>query len=208
MFATHEIAQWTGADDGRHARWWVEERVTVGQVNDTDIDGNVDLIDAWTGIVYDWKFTTKNMIREKYRPHGPGRQYRTQAHSYARGWAARGFAVTNVAVIFMTRDGEFTDRHVWSEPYDEQIAVDGLKRVANIQATIDVMGEQAFALLPAVDSYCGHCPWFRSGATDLTTACPGVPRDDVDPMDELFGVPTIPATQAVSTTPPISASAQ
>jgi hypothetical protein len=179
--AAHEqlagiMARAETAAAGLPPRWHVEETVTVGHVNGQPVTGSTDLFDAWTGTVVDWKFTTRNMIREKYRPHGPGDQYRTQAHLYGRGWVHAGYPVRHVAVVFFTRDGEFRDRHVWSEPYDETIATTALARLEAIDTAIRELGA-TFTLptLPAVEAFCTHCPWHDPHASDVTRACPGSP---------------------------------
>lgn len=167
VFARASIA--TGGD-----RFLVEKRVTVGQIDGADITGSCDLFDTGYGAVWDWKFTTRNQIRETYRPHGPGPQYRAQAHLYGRGLVAAGEPVSTVGVVFLTRDGEFTDRHVWHEPYDEQVAIDALERATSIAVALRELGP-GFTLptLPATAAYCRHCDWYAPGATDLARACPG-----------------------------------
>jgi hypothetical protein len=93
------------ADDFTATRWHVEERVKPGMsINGVDVEGSCDLFDAATGTVWDWKTTTRNKIREVYRPHGVGDQYEVQAQLYGAGWAAQGFDVRTVGVIFLTRD--------------------------------------------------------------------------------------------------------
>jgi len=159
------------------ARWIVEGKVTVGEVDGVPITGSADLFDKRAGIVFDWKFTTKNKIRETYRPHGPGDQYRIQAHLYGRGFAAKGHDVKHVAIIFMTRDGDFADRYVWSEPYDEQIALDALARVDGIAAALRLMGpEKAIPALPMAESHCTFCPYFKANSTNPVVACPGIDK--------------------------------
>lgn len=174
IFSRDELARFN-ADTNADPRWYVEDRLNVGSINDTDIDGSCDLFDAWTGGVIDWKFTTRNMIREKYRPHGPGDQYRTQAHLYGRGWQRRGFTPRWVAIVFMTRDGEFTDRHVWHENYDEQIALNALDRVASIGNALQALGPDfVIPTLPATEAHCNYCPWFASSSSNLAKSCPGI----------------------------------
>lgn len=164
--------------DGLSQRWHVEERVSVGEINGVEITGSTDLYDAWNGGVWDHKFTTKNKIRETYKPHGPGEQYRVQAHTYGRGWLRAGYAVRTVGIIFWTRDGEFADRYVWHEPFDEQVAIDALARADGIARAIEALGPDfAIAASPTGDAYCNFCPWFRRSSTDLTRGCPGHPRD-------------------------------
>lgn len=175
IFGNVEMARW---DAGEAPRWYVEERVTSGQISDTDIDGNCDLFDTWTGNVWDWKITTKNKIRETYRPHGPGDQYTVQAHSYGRGWAARGFDVRNVGIVFMTRDGQFTDRHVWHAPFQPEISARAFDRATRIdQALIQLGPEYVLPELSTAESYCNYCPWFKANSTHVPSGCPGHPKE-------------------------------
>lgn len=184
-FARNEVARW---EDGSitHPRWYVEEQVTVGDILGEAITGNADLFDGSYGIVWDHKFTTRRMIRD-YKSGGPGDQYRTQAHLYGRGFANAGHDVRWVGICFWTRDGEFTDRYFWHEPYDEQVALNALQRVTNIKAALVAHGsEVVLPLLPMVESYCQHCPYFRRGEDDLVKACPGTKPVSDDPVEEMF----------------------
>lgn len=171
-------------------RWHVEERVSVGEIDGEEVTGSCDLFDAHGGIAWDWKFTSTNMIRRTYKPKGPGDQYRVQAHLYGRGWQRAGHPVKHVGVIFLTRDGEFTDRFVWHEPYDEQVAVDALARVETIAVGLRVHGpEVMLPLMPAVEAYCGNCPFYNPLSQDLTKSCPGVDKEGntiTDPLDAMF----------------------
>ena len=178
IFARHEVNRYgDGTDPTITPRWHVEERVSPGLVlNGVDIDGSCDLLDEQTGTAIDWKITTKNKIREHYRPHGPGSQYRVQAHEYGLGWQRAGYDVRTVMIVFFTRDGDFTDRHVWSEPFDPQIALAAHDRVRRVQTALDALGpDQALPMLGMAESWCSFCPWHKRGATDLARACPGVP---------------------------------
>jgi hypothetical protein len=186
IMASAEIARWNDQQVTR-PRWYVEEQVTVGSIAGEEITGHTDLFDATLGIVWDWKFTSRNMLKNNYRPHGPGQQYRTQAHLYGRGWMARGFDVRHVGIIFLTRDGEFSDRYVWHEPYDEQVALDALERAATIRLAVETHGaETVLPMLPAVESYCGHCPWYKANSGNLMTGCPSVVKEVEDPLDLVF----------------------
>lgn len=178
MMAATEVDRWNAGAESE--RWKVEERVSVGQIGDTEITGSCDLFDVQHGAVWDWKFTTRNQIREHYRPHGPGDQYRIQAHLYGHGFARAGYDVRTVGVIFFTRDGEFTDRHVWHEQYDEQIAIDALARCSSIQSALDALGPDfTIPTLQTADSHCRFCPWYRAGTSQIAQACPGHPQETV-----------------------------
>jgi len=170
-------------------RWHVEERLSVGEINGTEITGSCDLFDEANGAVWDWKFTSRNQIRENYRPKGPGEQYRAQAHLYGRGWERKGYEVRTVGVIFMTRDGEISDRHVWSEEYNPAIAKAALTRASEISVALDALGADfVLPTLDTADAHCRFCPWFRSGSQDLALGCPGQETQQEQPtLTQLIG---------------------
>lgn len=155
-------------------RWLLEQKVTVGQVAGTDLDGHCDLYDTQTRTVVDWKIVGKTALTN-YRRHGPGQQYRVQGHAYGRGWAARGHTVRNVACMFLPRNEELDGAVWWSEPYDEQVAVAALARVEAIGMAVTALGPAAPGAMSTSDAHCGYCPHFLLNATDLTRACPGDP---------------------------------
>jgi hypothetical protein len=167
--ANYALPGWN--EHGR-SRYLVEERVTVGQVNGDDIDGSCDLyVD---GLVLDWKIVGGDQLR-KYKKEGPGEQYRRQAHLYAYGWAQKGLHVTDVAVYFLPRDQEWRQRHVWTEPYDPQVALDTVAKVDGIAKLTAALGVNALPLLQTGDAYCRSCPWLKPGSTDLAGGCAGHP---------------------------------
>lgn len=155
-------------------RWLIETRVNVGEAAGIEITGSCDLYDRWTGTVIDHKTVGPTQLK-KYRANGPGQQYRTQAHLYGRGWQRAGLPVTTVAVAFLPRNGDLDEAYLWHEPYDEQIAIDGLQRLAGIIYATNALGVQALTHLNTADQYCHSCPWFKTGSTDLGTGCPGHP---------------------------------
>jgi|688.fasta_scaffold32721_5 hypothetical protein len=172
IMAKAEIARFN--EEGAVPRWHVEERVTVGEIGGVSITGSADLFDEATGTVFDWKTTSKNQIRENYRKNGPGPQYRAQAHLYGKGFADAGYKILNVSLIFLTRDGEWEDRYVWAEPYDERIALDALVRANAIHTAIDLLGaEEAIGRLGTTDVYCRNCPFYRPRAKNPAEGCQG-----------------------------------
>lgn len=158
-------------------RWMVETRLDVGDINGVPLAGTGDLFDTATGTSIDWKIVGTTTLRKaksavaRGEIHNPA--YRVQGHCYGRGWQRRGYEVHTVAVCFLPSAGELSDAVFWSEPYDEQIAVDALARTSRIHTIVGGFGERALPILPTADAYCGHCPWFTAGATDPTVACPG-----------------------------------
>lgn len=173
-----------GEDNPRQAvraadvsRWIIEATVSCGELAGYDLCGHCDLYDRVTGTVVDWKSVGPTQLA-KYRRHGPGDQYRIQAHLYGRGWTRRGQDVQRVAVMFLPRNGELREAFWWSEPYDEQVALDALARGNAIHAVTAALGEQALQHLDTADAYCRMCPFFRAGSTDLSRGCPGHPTGD------------------------------
>ena len=186
ILATNELTRETD----KAQRWHVEERVNCGTYgpDGKTLDGSTDLYDAWHGLVLDWKTTTVNKIRQQYRPHGPGEQYEIQAHTYGTGWAAAGYPVNTVAIIFLARDGEYTDRHVWSAPYDPDIAGAALTRLDQTAHLINDLGVDALPLIPTGDAYCNFCPWHAAASIDPRKACPGHPKtsNKIDALHQLI----------------------
>ena len=166
-----EVDAWT-REERTAETWLVEHRVHVGHVNGVDVAGNVDLFHVPSGTVVDHKVTSTRQAPVKAA--NPDRQYVAQLHLYGKGLEDAGYRVTQVALNFVPRDGG--DVHVWSAPYDRQVAVDALDRASAIAFTIERLGlDQAVTALPMVDAYCPWCPWHRDDAT-TPDACPGVPR--------------------------------
>lgn len=158
-------------------RWFVETRVSPGVIDGRPLTGSCDLFDVITGTVIDWKVVGVTTLREA-KAHGPKPTYRVQAHTYGLGWELMGMPVHDVAVFYLPRNGKLADGVFWTEPYDRQVALDGIARADALAAGLRIAGPAAvLPNLPTADDYCTHCPWFMpSGtpeATDLTRACPG-----------------------------------
>ncbi|MFJ4712686.1 hypothetical protein [Streptomyces sp. NPDC088785] len=175
--ARNKVDQETG-----RTRYKVEERVTVRphQLAALIVAGSSDLYDRATGTVWDWKLVGHTTL-DKYRREGPGTQYRTQAHLYGLGQENAGETPERVAICFVARYHELRV-HVWTEPYQRQVALDALARLDAVRARLDDDSAQAtdyahtwWAQIPTDSkAKCRFCPWFKPGSTDLTVGCPGV----------------------------------
>lgn len=156
----------------RQDRYLIEHRVKLPG----GIYGSCDLFDRDTGTVIDWKIVGPPRLKE-YRRSGPGQQYRTQAHLYGLGMQLQGEIVNDVAIVFLPRGGRISDLHVWSEPYDPQIAADALGRHQATKDALAVLDPEAnperWALLPTADAHCNYCPFHLPGSADLSQGCPG-----------------------------------
>jgi hypothetical protein len=165
--------------DADAARYLIELSVEVGN----GITGTVDLYDRAAALVNDWKVVSPTALK-KYSVNGPGPQYRTQIHLYARGLANRGLAVKTVAITFLPNSGELHEAVFWSEPYDEQVATAALERLATVQSLTDAAGAAAAPLMPidgAAPNWCRYCPFYLPASTDLTAACPGAVKHAAKP---------------------------
>jgi hypothetical protein len=170
--------------DGR-PRYKVEERVTVRPhpIEAAVVAGSTDLFDRATGTVWDWKLVGHTTL-DNYRRKGPGPQYRTQAHLYGLGQENAGEHVERVAICFVGRYHELRV-HVWTEPYDRQIALDALARLDMIRTRLT--GPEAgasdydhawWSQIPTSElAKCRFCEWFKPGSADLTVGCPGIQAD-------------------------------
>lgn len=150
-------------------RWLCEHRVTVGQIGGVPITGSTDLFDTVAGTTFDWKVVGPSTLKKA--KHGPSPTYRVQAHLYGRGWVAAGHTVRTVAIWFLPRnDTRGIDAgHLWSEPYDEQVAIDALDRAnrlhANLTALASISTEARDAWISQLprDPDCWDCARYPDG---------------------------------------------
>lgn len=154
-------------------RFYLEQKVTVGTIGGVEITGSCDCYDRITATVIDWKVVGPTALKKYKANKHPGEQYRTQAHLYGRGFVREGLPVDHVAIMFLPQSGELHDAYYWTEPYDEQVALDGLNRADGIATLVAALGPAAPPQLPAVEAHCGFCPWHKVDSADLTLACPG-----------------------------------
>ncbi|OJX98435.1 MAG: hypothetical protein BGO96_04545 [Micrococcales bacterium 73-15] len=117
---------------GQPARWLVEHEVTVGTINGVEITGSCDAYDTLTGTTVDWKIVGPSTLRSARR--GPSPVYRAQAHLYGRGLVAQGHQVRHVSIVYLPRNSVngWDDAVLWSEPYDETVALTALARADRI----------------------------------------------------------------------------
>ncbi|MCU1613737.1 MAG: hypothetical protein JWO98_1277 [Frankiales bacterium] len=166
------------SDIGNGPRYRIEEKVTVreGYTDAASLRGSADLFDRLTALNYDWKLVGASS-HDKYRRQGPGEKYRIQAHLYGLGQENAGQAPKRVVVVFVGRYHELKV-HVWSEPYDRQIALDALARLDRIRDRVMELDPEAnperWESIPIPDKpNCRFCAWIKPGSTDLSQGCPG-----------------------------------
>lgn len=169
-------------------RFYIETRVPAGYIGPEEIDGSCDLYDRVTAGVIDWKVVGPTQLK-KYKsqmkvgkPVGEGGlQYRTQGHAYGAGWVRLGLPVDYVMIVFLPRNGELHDTHIWYEPFDRSVAEAGFLRVQGIKTVVDTLKLDGLKLLPTAEAYCFRCPYYSRNATDLRDGCPGHPDMQATP---------------------------
>lgn len=149
-----------------------EQQVTVGQLDGVDITGSTDLYlpnqygYSNTGMTVDWKIVGKTTLNEAKHKQKPSQRYIVQAMLYARGWNMAGYPTSHVSVYFQPRNAISLrqDGYFWIAPYDEQIALDALKRaqtILNTLHTLETISTQTrddwVSSLPRA-THCWDCP--------------------------------------------------
>lgn len=166
---------WTGAHG---PNWKTEQTIPFPDFGGV---GHGDLYRYDKGTVIDWKTASKDVMK-KVADKGPPEKHRIQVHIYGYGYMQMGYQVERVALAFVPRAGWIKDMFIWSEPYDQQVAVQAIQRmyrVANQAIGLNVLNEphrwNQVEATPSDD--CGQCPWFNflrtaeQGASDQ--GCPG-----------------------------------
>jgi len=161
-------------------RFVVEERVFL-----TDgYNGTCDLYDTDTSTVVDHKVLGVTSLR-KIRDGAIPAHYRTQLHAYGYGHARAGRNVRQVVLACYPRSdnlgGDFGGGGLYlhAEPYDQQVALQGLDRLSRLTTLLAQLNPEAepsrWALIAAKPGDdCKYCPYRRPGPPD-ETGCPGDP---------------------------------
>lgn len=167
----------TLADIFNAARWegrfLVEQRVEIRP----GMPSTLDLFDTLTEDLIDWKILGATGLK-RVKDEGAGPEYRTQQHLYGLGLKRHtGRGPRRVNLVCFPRGGMLSGLHVWSEPWDEQLALAALKRLDNITVALMQLDVEAkpehWQFLPTADAHCSWCPWYRPHSDDLAKGCPG-----------------------------------
>lgn len=156
-------------------RFYLEERVHVGDVGGVPITGSCDVYDRILATVVDWKVVGVTALKRYRKAGSPGDAYRRQVHLYGRGFRNAGLPVDHVSVLFLPNNGELSDAYHWTEPYDEALALDTLTRANGVASAVAAAGTAVLPLLPTANAHCTYCPAFCADSTDLAVGCPGDP---------------------------------
>jgi hypothetical protein len=151
-------------------RWLAETKVYPADW----LSGHCDLFDTDTGTVIDWKVPGVNQFGILSRSMSP--IYKAQAHMYGKGFALAGYQVKQVAVMLLPRGGTLSGAHLWTEPYNEQLADETLERrqriVGQLQAFDIHNHPERYEWFQKTPYQCVFCPYF-SPKPDGPLQCSG-----------------------------------
>lgn len=151
-----------------HVEWATAKRLFVGIIDGRRIEGTTDasyVADPFT--VVDFKVVGKRTL-DTVKFEEMKRVYRYQTQIYGLGYAIEGNPPLHAAVAFLPREERFIKRgYWWSEPYDEDVAVEALERASRIARDIRVLGwETVGPTLEQLDG-CYNCArWDIPGEGD------------------------------------------
>jgi hypothetical protein len=121
----------------------------------------IDCFDPKSGTVTDFKTITK-----KNADYFVSKQKRFQVHTYGYLLAREGYKVERVQLIGIPRDGNEGDVIEWSEPYDENVALEALAWLADVEGRSEAPAPERDAT-----TFCKtYCPFFGE-------LCQGIGKD-------------------------------
>lgn len=160
------------------ARYLVEHKIGVTTPEGIYIPGTLDVYDRMEAELIDHKVVGKQSMR-KYSYTGSPKKYRIQAHIYGLGLKLKGEKPKRVGNIFYPAEGKLEDAVPWSEPFDEQIALDALRRYGEIHVeALRAVGTEfdydKLADFPIETStLCSFCPYYKADAPSVGFGCRG-----------------------------------
>jgi hypothetical protein len=143
-------------------QYLIERKVYVSE----GVFGSCDLFRDGTVIDHKIMGVTSMKELERLGMEAKGGIYRVQLHSYGRGWSRAGVEVREVVIAAWPRSGFLDGLRIYREPYDEQVAVDALDRVARLTASalepgVDCDQDAFWESVPVKPSkQCAFCPWY------------------------------------------------
>lgn len=161
--AIHHAIEQAFADDEA----LIEERVEV----DGYPPATIDYYSPKHKEVVDWKTITLKSV-----PYFVSKQKRWQVQTYAYLLTLTGKQVDTVTLVGIPRDGTEDDIQVYSEPYDESVALSALAWLANVEALTEAPAPEMDAI-----SFCSkYCGFYGSVCSGIPKGFAGEPiTDDV-----------------------------
>jgi hypothetical protein len=159
--------------EGLPERWITERRVEIAP----GLAGTADLFDIEAGRVCDFKVPGASAF-SKYKKSGPSEVYRQQAHLYCRGYQVAGYEVREASIFFIPRAANFGKSFLWSEPYNEALALETVARLELIRLAVDGIAAAddhvKLDRIPAVpNDGCRFCDFYSPTPRPGAWTCPG-----------------------------------
>jgi CRISPR/Cas system-associated exonuclease Cas4 (RecB family) len=133
--------------------------------------GTADLVHLPSKTVIDHKVVGVTALK-KYKSEGMSQQYRVQLNMYALGLRLMDIEIDNIAIMFWSRSGMMRDAFSITEPYDESLVDDMLKRFDAIKE-MTTLGVTSLPLIPTTPTHCMYCPNYLPLSTNIEAACNG-----------------------------------
>ena len=160
-------------NQGENPRFLIEYRVQITN----ELAGTCDLFDIIDGVIIDHKCVGTTSLKSR-KSGGATDQQIIQVNLYGYGLEQEGYKVNKVALAYYPLGGRLDGMHLELQDYNQQIALDAIKRFEGIKQLVWQLDPEAnpqhWELIPAVSGYgCIYCPFYLPGSTDLTKGCPG-----------------------------------
>lgn len=126
---------------------FAENYVLEMEVSHENLTGHIDLYLPNKKELVDWKTTTKKNLK-----NFPSREQKMQVHLYAYLLLKNDKEVETVTLVGIARDGDERDIKVYSAPYDEDIAKEGLYWLAELDTYTEPPAPEKYASFCAL--YC------------------------------------------------------
>ena len=129
-----------------------------------DLKGHIDLYIKSTKTIVDWKTSTKKKLAAF-----PSPQQIMQVNLYGYLLVANGYEVDNVSLVCIPRDGVMADVKVWQQPYNPEIAQEGLAWIRDLQETLTPPEPEKHR------RFCeSFCEYYNRNAGLEETGCSGI----------------------------------
>ena len=151
--------------------------VVEQEVEYKDMKAHIDLWIPETGDVVDWKTVKKNNL--SYFPSTQQR-WQVQVYGYLLDKSGKGKPV-NVNLVAIPRDGDERDIKVHSEPYDETIAEEALRWLAEIKTATEAPAPERD------ENYCKFYCKYYDASGDI--GCVGLKKKEAGATDVVIADP-------------------
>jgi hypothetical protein len=162
---------------GFHA--WMENNLPPGWLPESKVQvtptlsGHSDAYEQMSRTVVDWKMLGRT-THQKWLAGEVKTVYRVQAHAYGLGFMNAGIPVERVAVAAFCKSKPLSDMYLWSEPWNPELAMKSLNRLAQIRTYVGASGASDANRAPIlrIGSYaCDDCFFCEFKGSPLQGLC-------------------------------------